>query len=141
MLVHTHPFTEVFRLERELERVFGRAFGADPARAAQHAPLTMLPDADGVTLRAELPGVDPATIEIAVEDRVLTISAERPALRRENGQPRLQERRVGAFRQVLQLADDLDADAITAHAEHGVLTVRVPKRAEAKPRKVVVQVS
>jgi HSP20 family protein len=142
MLVRSHPFANFFTLERDFDRIVERTFGfnrAVPASAV--APVAVTPDADGVTVRAELPGVDPASITLAVENQVLTISAERCAEKRENGLPQLQERRYGTFTQALRLADDLDAAAITAKAEHGVLTVRIPKRAEAKPRQIEVKVS
>lgn len=139
MLVHSHPFAHVLRFERELDRLFDRPFGV--SRAAAGAPLAVLPDADGVTVRAELPGVDPAAIQVNVENRVLTIGAERPVVQRQGGRTLLQERTTGAFTHTLRLADELDAEAISASAEHGVLTLRIPKRAEARPRKVNVQVS
>ncbi|MEO8605726.1 MAG: Hsp20/alpha crystallin family protein [bacterium] len=142
MLVRNYPFVDFFTLERDLDRVVGRAFNvARPQPATATAPFVVLPDAEGVTVRAELPGVDPAAIAIAIENHVLTISAERQAEKRESGGVQLQERRFGAFTQSLRLAEDLDAESVTAEAEHGVLTVRVAKRPEAKPRQIEVKVS
>ena len=142
MLVQWYPFADVSRFERDVARIVNRRFDFEPAGAATGAaPVAVRADAEGVTVRAELPGVDPAAITLSVEGRVLTINAEREADKRENGRTRLQERTYGAFTHALHLADGLDAAAISAKAEHGVLTVRIPKRAEAKPRRIEVKVS
>ena len=142
MLVRSYPFADFPTLERDLDHLVARTFGftrAVPTNAS--GPVAITSDTDGVTVRAELPGVDPAAVSIAVENQVLTISAERRAEKRENGQSRLRERRTGAFSQSLRLADDLDPESITAASDHGVLTVRIPKRPEVKPRQIEVKVS
>lgn len=142
MLLHVRerrPARRAWRLEREVDDVFRRALGFDwstGGRAA--APLEVIPDADGVTVRAEIPGVDPSAIAIGVEGRTLTITAERPAETRQ-GAYRLRERACGTFSRAFRLADDLDAEAISAEAKHGVLTVRIPRRADAKPRQIEVR--
>jgi HSP20 family protein len=142
MLVHSHPFADFLRLDRDLDRIFGWGPGFNRAVPASFgAPVAVTPDADGVTIRAELPGVDPAAIKLTVEDRVLSISADRPATQRENSRVRLQERRSGNFNYAVRLADDLDSESVSAKAEHGVLTVRISKRAEVKPRQIEVKVS
>ena len=144
MLVHVRPrrpTLDARALQRDVDGLF-RAFGFDrPSVAPTAAPFAVARDADGVTIRAELPGVDPAAIAVNVEDRTLTITAERPAEQRQNGTYQLRERAYGRFARTLRLADDLDADAISAEARHGVLTVRIPTRAEARPRQVPVTVS
>lgn len=144
MLVHVRrrrPAFDARALQRDIDALF-RAVGFDrPAAAPAHAPLTAHRDADGVTVRAELPGIDPAAIAVTVENGALTIRAERPAEERQNGTYQLRERACGPFARTVRLADDLDADAISAEATHGVLTVRIPKRAEAKPRQIPVTAS
>lgn len=142
MLVHSHPFADFLRLDRDLDRIFGWGRGFNRALPAGFgSPVAVTSDAEGVTIRAELPGVDPAAIKLTVEDRVLSISAERPAVKRENSRVRLQERRSGTFNYAVRLADDLDSETVSAKAEHGVLTVRINKRAEVKPRQIEVKVS
>lgn len=136
------PARAAFSLQREVDDVFRRAFGFDwPAAAPAASALEVLPDADGVTVRAELPGVEPSAIGINVEGRTLTIKAERTTEKRENGAYQVRERAYGSFSHAFQLSDDLDAEAISAEAKHGVLTLRIPKRAEAKPRQIEVKVS
>ncbi|MBX3028448.1 Hsp20/alpha crystallin family protein [bacterium] len=144
MLVHVRRPRHaggVRSLQREVDDVFRRAFGFDFLSAAPAASaVEIVPDADGVTVRAELPGVDPAAIAINVEGRTLTIKAERREERREKGAYQLRERAFGSFSHAFRLSDDLDGEAITAEAKHGVLTVRIPKRAEARPRQIEVKV-
>lgn len=145
MLIHVRnprPARGAWTLQREVDDVVRRAFGFDRLPAAPAASaLEVLPDADGVTIRAELPGVDPAAIAINVEGRTLTVKAERHDEKREQGSYQLRERAYGSFAHAFRLSDDLDAEAVSAEAKHGVLTVRVPKRAEAKPRQIEVKVS
>lgn len=143
MLVHVRDRRTTrspWGLQREVDDVFRRAVGFDFA-AAPASALEVQPDADGVTVRAEVPGVDPAAITIGVEGRTLTITAERSAEPRENGAYQLRERTYGSFSHAFRLSDDLDAEAVTAEAKHGVLTVRIPKRPAAKPRQIEVKVS
>ena len=137
------PF-DVRSLERDIDRIFNGAFGsalgfAWPTRG--NGAVEVTPDADGVTVRAELPGVDPAKISIGVDNRVLTIRAEREDAKRENGRYRLRERAHGTFSYSVRLGADLDVDAVSADSRHGVLTVRIPKRAAAKPRQIEIQTS
>ena len=87
----------------------------------------------------DLPGVDPASIEVTVEKNVLSVAAERQldALRRAT-RSSLAERPQGRFERKLYLSDNLDTDAIEAHYEHGVLALQIPVSEAAKPRKVEV---
>ena len=120
MLVHVRdrrPTREAWSFQRDVDDVFRRAFGFDRfANAPAPTALQVVPDADGVTIRAELPGVDPAEIKIGVEGRTLSISGERATEKRENGAYQLRERAYGTLAQKLQLSDDLDAAAISAEA-------------------------
>jgi HSP20 family protein len=131
-----HPFADVWSLDRDVDRIFRAAFGA-PTRGPRAVDVNT--DAEGVTVRAELPGVDPAHINVAVENGVLTITAERNEAQRDEGTALVRERAYGKFAQSFRLADDLDADAVSADCRDGVLTIRVPRRAAAKPRQIEVK--
>jgi len=145
MLVHVrerHPRDDFSGLERDVDRIF-RSFWSElgvPARSASFG-YAVTPDAEGVTLRAEVPGVEPSAINIAVDGRTLTISGERTGEKRTDGQYRLRERSYGKFSRTFDLTDDLDANAIDASCREGVLTMRIPKRPEAKPRQIEVKTS
>ncbi len=85
----------------------------------------------------DLPGVDPASIDLTVERNVLTVRAERswPA---QEGEVVVSERPQGVFTRQIFLGEGLDADRIEASYENGVLIVRLPVAEQAKPRKVAI---
>jgi len=94
----------------------------------------------GNELKAEfdLPGADPGSIELTVENDVLTVGAKRTAFREETDQVQMAERGYGQFGRQLFLGESLDRDHITAIYHDGVLTVTIPLAAQAKPHKIEV---
>ena len=90
---------------------------------------------------AEIPGVDPASIDLAVTGNVLSLRGVKAA--GELPEPLLQvrERRLGAFRRQLTLPHEVDFDKAQADANQGVLTIRLPKRITAKPRTIPIRPS
>ena len=99
---------------------------------------------EGLTLTAELPGLAENDVHIDVEHNVLTISGEKSDEREseeEEGGRRfhLKERSYGSFRRAFTLPRTVDSEGITAEFENGVLTVHLPKAAEAKSRKIKVK--
>jgi len=88
---------------------------------------------------ADIPGVDSKDIEISMDKSVLTIKGERKSETiAENAKVTRVERRQGAFERSFALPDSADADAITASGKNGVLEIAIPKKAQAAPRKIVV---
>jgi HSP20 family protein len=98
-------------------------------------------DREGLVVMAEVPGISPDTLNVSVEQRTLTISGERQRERelKTEGSFHRRERRFGKFARSLQLPVDLEADKATAECRDGVLTVKIPKRAEAQPKQVQVK--
>ncbi len=94
---------------------------------------------EGVVLSVDIPGIDPATVELTVEGRSLTLNASRPSSIPE-GAKVLSRRRSGSVSQSFQLGERLDSDNLTADYEFGVLTVTIPVAESAKPRRVEVAV-
>ena len=92
-------------------------------------------------LRADLPGLAEEDVNIEVEDRVLTVSGERKSEQAESkeGYHRV-ERAFGSFSRSLTLPEGVDADAVTASFDRGVLEVRIPKPEQRKPRKISIGV-
>ncbi len=98
--------------------------------------------AEGHELSVEVPGVAPSEIEVKVAGDRLTVRGEKTEERREEaGERVLSERRYGAFSRSFRLPEGVDPEAIEAHAENGVLTVRLPRKAGAEPpaRKIAVK--
>ena len=102
-------------------------------------PLDVVRHENDVTLRLDVPGVDPAQIEVTVDRGFLTISGKREEERTENDKFFVRERTMGTFTRRLRLPENLNADAVEASYDNGVLEVRIPVLEQAKPRKIEVQ--
>lgn len=86
----------------------------------------------------EVPGVDPASIDLAVTGNVLSIRGSKELVALPESVPHLRERRFGAFHRQLSVPD-VDFDKAQAEATHGVLKIRIPKRSAAKPRTIPIR--
>jgi len=123
------PFGRDF--QRQLAR---RAFGQFPA-----VPLDVVRHENDVTLRLDVPGIDPEQLEVSVDRGILTISGKRQEERTENDKFFVRERTMGTFTRRLRLPETLNADAVEASYANGVLEVRIPVLEQAKPRKIEVR--
>jgi len=139
---HRDPFSEMDRLRREMDRIAG-AFsgGRGIAPAAGVFPaLNMSEDDHNLYVRAELPGVAPENIEITTKENNLILKGERKiAAEGEKVSYHRRERDAGKFRRIISLPTRIDAEKVTAVCKNGVLTVTLPKAAEAKPRQISVK--
>ena len=143
-LIRWEPSRELTSLQNEMNRVFNGFFdtGSDAGALRQWAPAMDLVETDEhFVLRADLPGLDEDDVSIEVQDNVLTISGERRSEHEESreGYHRV-ERAHGRFARTLTLPEGVDADAIEAGFDRGVLEVRIPRPAERKPRRVQISV-
>ena len=120
---------------RDMERLFDAAIRQAPTSLAM--PLDLYRDGEEFVARIDLPGVEPASIDIDIEDRTLTIRAERPAEQRDV-QWLSHERPTGTFARQLTLGYGVAMDRISANYADGVLTLTIPVAEEAKPRKINV---
>jgi HSP20 family protein len=125
-------------------RITRRAFGPVNVAAANISRATAMPldgvrrDGD-VLLRFDVPGIDPESIEVTVDRGVLSVSVKREEERVETDKFFVRERTFGTFTRRLALSKNLNADAVEAAYNNGVLEVRIPVLEEAKPRKVEVR--
>ena len=128
MLMRTDPF-------RDLDRLTQQVFGTMARPAAM--PMDAYRKGDTFYIKLDLPGTSLESIDLTVEQNVLTVHATRPAL---NGQAELlvAERPAGTFTRQVFLGDTLDADHIDADYTAGVLTLAIPVHEAAKPRKVEI---
>jgi HSP20 family protein len=136
------PFSGLVSLQESLDRLMqepGLGLNMGLGGGGVFPTLNIFGDEDGMVVRAEVPGVPADKINISVEPRRLTISGERTGASREKGSYHRRERRYGEFARTLQLPDELDADKATAECKNGLLTIRIPKAAAAKPRQISVQ--
>lgn len=129
MLMRTDPF-------RELDRLTSQVFGT-PARPTA-MPMDAYRSDDSFLVQFDLPGIDPASIDLTVERNVLTVHAERKRPAGEGVEMLAAERPHGTFSRQLFLGDALDLDQLAADYTDGVLTLRIPVAERAKPRKVTI---
>jgi HSP20 family protein len=116
----------------------------DPFTRRALGPVTVLPldvvrrDGD-VVLRFDVPGIDPASVDVTVDRGVLSVSVKRQEEQAETDKFVVRERTMGTFTRRVSLSKNLNADAIEAAYSNGVLEVRIPVAEQAKPRKVEVR--
>lgn len=149
-LIRWEPFRELDNLFTRCNPFFGRlpagrpsVTGVDTQAAPVWAPAANVSETDAEYLiKAELPEVSKDDIKVSVDDGVITISGER---RNEVEQKAERMHRIescyGSFFRSFRLPDDADVDGIHAESKNGILKVRVPKQAAARPRTVEVQVN
>lgn len=95
---------------------------------------------DGYTVKASVPGVNPDDIDLTLEDNTLTIQGEfQNEEASENERYHLRERRSGSFSRTVNFPVMVNADAVEANCEHGILTLHVPKAEEVKPRRIAIK--
>lgn len=136
------PVSGLVTLQRELERVFENPpFSFGISGRGVFPAINAFSDADGLVLRVEVPGVAADTLSLEAHGRTLTISGERRRSAPEGASYHRRERNVGPFSRSLQLPEDVDPGRATAAYKHGILSVRMPRREEAKPRQITVQVA
>ncbi|MGG7464680.1 Hsp20/alpha crystallin family protein [Plantibacter sp. YIM 135347] len=110
----------------------------DSVRAPRVMPVDLFRDGDRYILNADLPGVDPGTIDIDIDGAQLSIRAQRTADSREGVRWLARERGGAAFLRQFTLGDGVDVDGISATYDSGVLSVVIPVSERAKPRKITV---
>ncbi|MDA8102348.1 MAG: Hsp20/alpha crystallin family protein [Nitrospiraceae bacterium] len=129
MLMRTDPF-------RDLDRLTQQVFGTVARPAAM--PMDAYRKGSDFYVHFDLPGIDPDSIELTVEQNVLTIRAERPQALADGAEMIVSERPSGSFSRQLFLGETLDTEAIAADYHAGVLTLTIPVREAAKPRRLSI---
>jgi HSP20 family protein len=127
-------------MNRLFDGLFEPGTGAQGVPARRWVPAMDLVETDEhFVLRADLPGVSEEDVKIELDERVLTVSGERKSDHetKKEGYYRV-ERSFGAFSRSLTLPQGVDAEAVSASFSNGVLEVRIPKPAAAKPRRIAI---
>ena len=137
------PFRGVSTLHEQLNRVFGDAFNREESNLTTWAPaVDILETGHELLVKADLPDVDPKDLDIRVENNILTIRGERKFQKQVNESNYLRvERAYGSIARSFSLANTVNSEAIKADYQNGVLTLNIPKREEAKPKQIKVNVS
>ena len=148
-IIRNDPFRDLFSLQDQLIRTFGRAYRDQGVQVPEEAPLAsawqplvdIFEDAEGITVKAELPEIDAKDVDIQVEGNSLTLKGERKLEKEDkrDGYHRI-ERTYGAFSRSFTLPNTVDVEHITAESKDGVLKLFLPKRPETKPRQIKVEI-
>ncbi len=128
MLLRYEPFRAFDPLTEELAN----------ERRARQIPVDAYRRGHEFKVHLDLPGADPGSIALTIQNDVLTVRATRTWVRVEGDEPQMTERAQGEFQRQLFLGESLDRDRITAAYEDGVLTVTIPVAEQAKPQRVQI---
>lgn len=120
---------------RDLDRVAGALFDRQGPRLM---PMDLYRDGGTYVLNADLPGIDPGSVDIDVDGQLLTIRAERTLGSGEGVKWLARERQAGSFLRQLNLGQGIDTEHIAASYNNGVLSVTIPVTEKAKPRKIAI---
>jgi len=141
-LVRWNPVREMMNLRREFDRLFESALDL-PAFSGDTTwglALDIVENDDAYIVKASVPGVDPDDMDITLADNTLTIRGEfKEDEEIKESQYRLRERRYGSFARSVTLPTSVDRDGIEASYENGILTLRVPKAEEVKPKRIAIK--
>lgn len=129
MAMTFNPFTDFDRLAASV---------LDSVRTPRLMPVDLFVDGDKYVLHADLPGIDPGSIDVDVDGGQLSIRAQRTADTREGVKWLARERGGQSFLRQFTLGDGADVEGITASYDNGVLSVIIPVSERAKPRKIAV---
>ena len=139
------PFRDFSKAQEQMNRFLEDAFlrrAGDSSLTVWAPEVDIHETEDALVLEADLPGMEEKDLDIRVENNTLTIRGDRKFEKKVNEENYLRvERAYGSFSRSFALPHSIDAGSIQADYRNGVLTLRVPKREEAKPRQVKVNVS
>jgi HSP20 family protein len=146
VLTRFEPFREFATLQDRINRVFRDSYsgeGRDESlTTSSFAPaVDVYEDEHKVTLKIEVPGTDEKDIDVQVENNILTVHGERKIEKEEKEENyRRVERQYGSFTRTFTLPTTVDTESVSATYDKGVLKIALPKKAEAKPKQIKVNV-
>ena len=140
----TQPFRGATTLQEQINHLFGDGMGhtGQESNLTPWAPAVDIFETENeLVVKADLPDVNPQDLDIRVENNILTIRGERKFENKVNEDNYLRiERAYGSFSRSFSLANSVKSEAIKADYQNGVLTLSLPKREEAKPKQIKVNV-
>jgi len=147
MATRYEPWAVVSQLQNEINRVFGNL--SDPESNSATAEWTPAVDVveyqNRFELLVDLPGVDSQSVEITLDNGVLTLSGERreesliTSTSDDAPQRQRRERHVGRFHRRFILPDTADTESVSAKGNNGVLAISIAKHAKAQPRRIAIK--
>lgn len=146
-IIRWEPFRDLLATQERMNRLFNETLGRFPGEEGLHAgswipPVDVYETEQNIVLKAELPGVDPNDVEASVHDGTLYLKGERKhetEVKEENYHH--VERSYGSFARTFTLPASVDAEKVKAEFADGILTLTMPKREEAKPKRIKISAS
>jgi HSP20 family protein len=135
-------FDEFRRLQDEMEGLYGRwpmPAGIRSVARGTYPPINVGATPEQVDVYVFTAGLDPKTLDISLQQNLLTVSGERRAPAMEGTNYYRKERFDGPFRRLITLPDDVDPDRVEAHYRDGVLEIHIKRREAARPRQIEVK--
>jgi HSP20 family protein len=127
------------QLQREVNRLFEPFVRSAPRNFESFPLVNVWTSEDNALVTAEIPGIDPDSIEVTVKDNTVTLRGKREIEKLKEGETYLrQERGAGAFVRAFTLPFRVDADKVTAEYRLGILQLTLPRRQEDKPRRIAI---
>src|SRR5713101_1977781 len=146
LITRYDPFREFVTLQDRMNRLFRDPRGPEGhdeslTTTAFAPPVDVYEDEHKVTLKIEVPGIDEKDIDVRIENNTLTVHGERKIEQEEKEENyRRVERQYGSFTRTFTLPTTVDAEKVSATYDKGVLKIALPKKAEAKPKQIKVNV-
>jgi HSP20 family protein len=135
-------FDDLRRMQQDMDELFGRGIWPASIRSAArgtYPPINIGSSGEGVEVYLFAAGLDPATLDISMQQNLLTVASERKVEVPENVQFYRQERFSGSFRRVISLPEDVDPDKVEARYADGILHIVIQRREAARPRHIEVK--
>ena len=140
------PFREFSTLQDRMNRLFRDSYGPEGREETLNTtsfapPVDVYEDEHSVNVKIEVPGIDEKDIDVRIENNVLTVHGERKFEKEEKQENfRRVERQYGSFTRTFTLPTTVDAEKVAASYDKGILKIALPKKAEAKPKQIKVNV-
>src|SRR6202171_2530464 len=146
LITRYDPFREFVTLQDRMNRLFRDPRGPEGPEDALTTtafapPVDVYEDEHNITLKIEVPGIDEKDIDVRIENNTLTVHGERKIEKEEKEENyRRVERQYGSFTRTFNLPTTVDAEKVSAHYDKGVLKISLPKKAEAKPKQIKINI-
>lgn len=141
-LLESDLFSEFDRMRREMDQIFGAggtpAAGIRSAAAGAFPPVNVGASPERFDVYVFAPGMDPGSLDVSMQNHLLTVAGQRSAETPEGVQSYRRERFDGEFRRVITLPEDADPDRVEARYQDGVVHIQVQRRESSRPRRIAV---
>ncbi|MBN1536153.1 MAG: Hsp20/alpha crystallin family protein [Anaerolineales bacterium] len=142
-LIRWDPFREMYAMRRNIDRLFDDFINEEPGewkrQLSWDLALDVVENKDDFVVKASLPGIKPDDLDITYTENTLTIKGEtKEEKEKEEARYHIRERRYGSFTRSITLPRGVRGESIEASYEDGVLTLRLPKSEEIKPKRIAV---